>query len=283
MRSKTRSMTHAMRFVFVAFLLMAGVSLARGEVVFAPEGRRPSYYPGTAQGAPDQVAFEFYRRWLLPRLDTFRAMAARAKEEKANGGYRGCFGQTAEDCLFVLAHEMPIADEYDKPSVLDPATTDVNGRYGGPRILQFFAFAPGPDDPSARRPSYLQNRRPLSLSLSDSGKVVQIDALQGATSFLQVRTEADYDDTLIYHILRPLTQTACPNLAKLDLYRFIENKLKPPVRDAETRGAAARLRKNVYSSNVESFCGRKLKLEVVTERPPYHPDELDTDVRLVIR
>jgi hypothetical protein len=251
--------------------------------MYAPEGHPPSYYAGQADGVP-AYSYETWRQWVEARKPALEALQTKVQAAKESGHLPGCIGQIPADCIVTLAKELVIADTYTAPSFLDSVDVDVNGKQIVPHFLQIYAFRPGTLQPnSASRIPYLQDRHPLFLYLSSADKVTKIGVLDGQSSLLRAHSETDYDQTFIYEILHPLLSSACPDVSRLDVYRFIENKLKPPVRNAAAEGQTAKLRVNTKASPLLPFCGRKLKLEIVTERPKYHPDELFVRPQLIIQ
>lgn len=265
----------------VASLLVAGTACA--QEMLSPGGLPPNYYPGIANGVP-AFMHEQWRQWAHARKPAILALWARIKAAQASGQVPGCIGQTVEDCIVTLAQDLALADDYTRPSLLDPAQIDVNGKLIIPKFIGVFAFRPGaPGQSQPKTISYLQERHLLFLRFSDANKINEIDMADGSNTLLRARTETDYEHTFVYEILRPLTRAQCPQLAKLELDRFIENRLKPPVRNAAVIGASTNSRINVMSSSLLPFCGRKLRLEVTTERPRYHPHDLLINTRLIIR
>ncbi|MGB8278610.1 MAG: hypothetical protein WCF20_11860 [Methylovirgula sp.] len=227
---------------------------------------------------------EQWRQWAHARKPAILALWDRIKAARASGELPGCIGRSVEDCIVTLAQDLALADDYTHSHLFEPPEVDVNGKPIFPKLVEIFAFRPGvPGQPQPQTMSYRQERHPLFLRFSDADKIAEIDVPDVTNSLLRARTEADYEQTLIYEILRPLTRASCPQFAKLELDRFIENKLKPPVRNVAALGAAAKARFNVKSSPLLPFCGRKLKLEVTTERPRYHPHDLRINSLFVIR
>lgn len=273
------------RAMLMALSLLAGATGAHSQELASPGGQPPGYYPGTANGVPAYV-HDQWRQWAHARKPAILALWDRIKAARASGELPGCIGRSVEDCIVTLAQDLALADDYTHSHLFEPPEVDVNGKPIFPKLVEIFAFRPGvpgqPKDP-AMAISYLQDRYPLFLHLSDANKITEISVGNGKTSILQARTEADYDQTAIYEILRPLMRAQCPQLSRLELDRFIENKLKPPVRNAAALGAAAKARLNLKSSPLLPFCGRKLALAVTTERPRHHPHDLMINTLFVIR
>lgn len=271
------------RAMLMAMSLLAGAAGARGQEMASPGGQPAGYYPGIANGVPAYEHDKWWQ-WAHARTVAIHALWDRLKAAKASAELPGCIGRSVEDCVVTLAQALALADNYTRPSFLDPVQLDVNGKPLTPKLVEILAFRAGvPGQAQAPQISYLQERQTLFLHLSDENKVTDISVYPSTMSLLRAQTEADYDQTAIYNILQPLTRTSCPQMSKLDLYRFIENKLKPPVRNAAAIGAAAKARINVVSSPLLPFCGRKLRMEVKTQRPRYHPHDLTIHSLFVIR
>lgn len=270
MPSLTRAIT-----MLAAFLAMA--SAAHGQAILSPAGQPPGYYPGLANGVPAYL-HEQWQQWAHARKPAILALRARIDAARASGKLPGCIGQSVEDCIVTLAQDLAIADEYTNSTLFDTPEVDVNGKPIGPKLVEIFAFLPGgaaqPQDPALQIP-YLQDRYPLFLHLSDANKITEIGLVENRHSILLARTEAEYDQTAVYEILSPLTRTQCPKLSRLELDRFIENKLKAPARKAKETGAARSYIKT-KSSPLLPFCGRRLQLEIVLDRSkwPHHDPQI---------
>lgn len=268
------------RVVPIAACLAVSASFAQSQEMLSPGGMSPNYYPGVADGVP-AYAHDAWWQWAHARTIVIHTLWNRLQAAKQNGDSPGCIGRSVEDCIVTLAQDMPVADDYKLPSFADPAQMDVNGKRITPKFLELTVFRAG--DSQNLTSSYLQERHPLFLFLSDANVVTEMDIGEETMSILRARTEAEYDGTMVYEILRPELRAGCPQLGKLELYQFIENKLKPPVRNAAQIGANAKARINVVSSGFLSFCGRKLRVDVRTERPRYHPHQLVLGPVLAIR
>jgi hypothetical protein len=276
-------MSNWTRAMLVAMGFLVGTTGAHGAEMASPGAQPAGYYPGIANGVP---AYEYDKwwQWAHARTIAIHALWDRIKAAKASGELPGCIGQSVEDCVVTLAQSLALADSYTRPSFVDPVQIDVNGKSIAPKRLEMIAFhARVPGEAQAPQMSYLQERQTLYLLVSDANKVTEIIVSPGMMPFLRAQSEADYDRTAIYAILQPLTKTSCPQLAKLELYQFIENKLKPPVRNAAAIGATAKARVNVTSSPLLPFCGRKLKFEVRTERPIFNPRDLKIEPKFTIQ
>jgi hypothetical protein len=129
----------------------------------------------------------------------------------------GCLGVTVEECVRGLRATMTIDEHFLAASMAHRHDTDVNGRPIGNGLVTVYAKLPGELGSFV----FLLHLRP-----NDTVQSVESNLLQ---DLLTARTEQFYDQSKLYDIVWRLVGRRCPGIAKLELYRFFENSVKPRI------------------------------------------------------
>ena len=129
----------------------------------------------------------------------------------------GCIGVRAEECVRWLQATMTIDANFLATAMAHRHESDVNGRPIGGGLVTV----------SARLPGELHNFVILlHLRPDDTVKRVESNLLH---DLLTTGTERLYDQSKVYDIVWRLLGRRCPGIGKIDLYRFVENSVKPRI------------------------------------------------------
>lgn len=129
----------------------------------------------------------------------------------------GCLGVTAEECVRWLRATMTIDESFLARAMAHRHDTDVNGRPIGGGLVTIYAKLPG------RLEAFVLL---LHLRPDDMVRSVESNLL---SDLIDAHTEAAYDNSGLYEIVWRLIGRRCPGIAKIDLYRFVENSVKPRI------------------------------------------------------
>ncbi len=270
--------------MILGIALFLEANTGHSQAIMTPDGAPADYYAGLANGVPASQRTQ-WQQWAQARKPAILALRARIEAARARGQVPGCIGRSVEDCIVTLTQDLAIADDYMNSHLLDTPETDVNGKPIFPKLVEIYAFRPGatgePQGPAQQIP-YLQEQHPLFLHLSNANKITEISVGDVMNSILLAKTQADYDQTAIYEILAPQVRARCPKLSRLELDRFIENKLKTPARHARAIGPAKSYIRT-QSSPLLPFCGLKLKFEIELDRSRWPHQNAQIGAMLIIR
>jgi hypothetical protein len=129
----------------------------------------------------------------------------------------GCLGVTAEVCVQWLRATMTVDEKFLAGAMARRHEVDVNGKPVSGGFVTVYARLPGKLDPFV-----------LLLHLRPDDTVQRVESnLLG--SLLDAGTERSYDASGLFEVASRLLGRRCPNLRKIDLYRFFENSVKPRV------------------------------------------------------
>lgn len=163
-------------------------------------------------------------RWLrlcclLLGLAAFDRPAAASAASPADGP--GCLGVTAEECVRWLRATMTLDEGFLAASMARRHQTDVNGKPLGGGLVTVNGNLPGRIEPFV-----------ILLHLTPDDTVRRVESnLLGTLN--NAHTAEAYDRSALYDIVWRLLGRRCPGIAKLDLYRFFENSVKPRIRDEQ--------------------------------------------------
>ena len=133
----------------------------------------------------------------------------------------GCLGVTVAECVAWLRTTMTLDENFLAQAMARRHEVDVNGQPLGSGLVVVNGRLPraaGPVRPSHPSRAGRHGRRVesnLAIRLTDA------------------RTEAVYDQSGFYEIVWRVLGRRCPGIAKLDLYRFFENSVKPRIRQEQ--------------------------------------------------
>jgi hypothetical protein len=140
---------------------------------------------------------------------------ARAAVNPSDGP--GCLGVSAETCVRWLQATMSLDEGFIAAAMARRHRVDVNGRPLDGGLVTLTGRVPGRLEPTV----ILIHLRP-----DDTVKSVEASL---AANLIGARTENVYDQSGLYEIVARLLGRRCPGLARLDLYRFFENAVKPRI------------------------------------------------------
>jgi hypothetical protein len=141
--------------------------------------------------------------------------AAKVARNPADGP--GCLGVTAEVCVRWLRATMALDEGFIPAALARRHRVDVNGRPLDGGLISLTGKVPGRLEPMV-----------ILIHLRPDDTVISVEASLPA-NLTAARTEDVYDQSGLYEIVSRLLGRRCPGLAKLDLYRFFENSLKPRI------------------------------------------------------
>ena len=141
------------------------------------------------------------------------APAAKLAANPADGP--GCLGVTAEVCVRWLQAAMALDEGFIPAAMARRHRVDVNGRPLDGGLISLTGKVPGRLEPIV-----------ILIHLRPDDTVKSVEASLPA-NLIMAHTEDVYDQSGLYEIVARLLGHRCPGLARLDLYRFFENALKP--------------------------------------------------------
>lgn len=133
----------------------------------------------------------------------------------------GCLGVTVAECVTWLRATMTLDEHFLSQAMTRRQEVDVNGRPLGSGLVVVNGRLP-------ERPE--QFVLLLRLGPGDTVRRIESNLLVRLTD---ARTEVVYDQSGFYEIVWRVLGRRCPGIAKLDLYRFFENSVKPRIRQEQ--------------------------------------------------
>jgi hypothetical protein len=133
----------------------------------------------------------------------------------------GCLGVTVAECVAWLRATMTLDEKLLTQSMARRHEVDVNGQPLGSGLIVVNGRLPDRPD---------QFVLLLRLGPGDTVRRVESNLTLRLTD---ARTETVYDQSGFYDIAWRVLGRRCPGLAKLDLYRFFENSVKPRIRQEQ--------------------------------------------------
>ena len=133
----------------------------------------------------------------------------------------GCLGVRVAECIAWLRATMTLDENFLAQAMARRNEVDVNGRPLGSGLVVV----------NGRLPERLE-QFVLLLRLGPGDTVRRVES-NLTIRLTDARTEAVYDQSGFYAIVWRVLGRRCPGLAKLDLYRFFENSVKPRIRQEQ--------------------------------------------------
>jgi hypothetical protein len=130
----------------------------------------------------------------------------------------GCLGVPTQSCVDWLRATMRLDEGFVAAAMARRHRVDVNGRpLGGSGIMSL----------SGRLPGQIETTLVvLRVAPDDTVSGVEARLLRNLAA---AQTEDEYDRSGLYELTARLLGRRCPSLAKLELYRFFENSVKPRI------------------------------------------------------
>lgn len=207
--------------VMVVALALPFGNVARAEkVLLLPpaDGGAAQYYPG--QGVPvppaDKPALQ---RYIADNRPAIADISEKIKQIKAGTLALGCIGRDAHTCAASLAQVLAVGDSYKNPALLRQGRVDVNGN-GLIDDIVLRGFLPNRAQPGP------EDGMDMVLKLDVQRRVGEMAILLRHDP-TAARTAEEYDATGLYETVGTILHDRCPGLARLELYRFFENTVKP--------------------------------------------------------
>lgn len=129
----------------------------------------------------------------------------------------GCLGVTVAECVGWLRATMTLDENFLAQAMAGRHQVDVNGQPLGSGLVVVNGRLP-------ERPEQFV----LLLRLGPGDMVRRVES-NLTNRLTDARTEAVYDQSGFYDIVWRVLGRRCPGIAKLDLYRFFENSVKPRI------------------------------------------------------
>ena len=133
----------------------------------------------------------------------------------------GCLGVPVVECVAWLRATMTLDENFLARSMARRHEVDVNGRSLGSGLVIVNGKVP-------ERPELFV----FLLRLGPGDTVRRVEA-NLTIRLTDARTETVYDQSGLYGIVWRVLGRRCPGIAKLDLYRFFENSVKPRMRQEQ--------------------------------------------------
>ena len=129
----------------------------------------------------------------------------------------GCLGVPVDTCVRWLGARMSLDHGFLPAAMARRHSVDVNGRPLGNDGITVMGRLPG----RVERTMILLKLRPDDTVASAEASLL--------SNLVAARTEADYDRSGLWDVVQLLLGRRCAGIAKLELYRFFENSLKPRI------------------------------------------------------
>jgi hypothetical protein len=167
----------------------------------------------------------------------------------------GCLGVTIDQCVGWLRVTMRLDEGFLAASLAQRHQVDVNGRSLGSGLVTVNAKLPDRID---------QFVILLHLRADDTVARVESNLL---INLIDARTEPVYDQSGFYDMVWRLLGRRCAGLARLDLYRFFENAIKPRIRQEQKDLASGLwgLHRLVSHAAGVPYCGTSFTYTNLTE------------------
>ena len=133
----------------------------------------------------------------------------------------GCVGVRVEECVQWLRATMRLDENFVAAAMAGRHQVDVNGR----------PLAGGLVTVNAKLPDRV-DQFVILLHLAPDDTVNRVEA-NLLSNLIDARTESVYDRSAFYDLAWRLAGRRCGGLAKLELYRFFENAVKPRIRQQQ--------------------------------------------------
>ena len=133
----------------------------------------------------------------------------------------GCLGVSVGECVQWLRATMTLDERFLAEALARRHEVDVNGRPLGSGLVVVNGQLP-------ERPGQF-----VILLRLGPGDIVRRVESNLVASLIGARTESGYDRSGLYQIVWRVLGRRCAGMAKLDLYRFFENSVKPQIRQEQ--------------------------------------------------
>ena len=167
----------------------------------------------------------------------------------------GCLGAPAEACVRWLRATMRLDEGLIPAALARRHRVDVNGRRLGPGLVNLTGRLPDRTETLV-----------LLLHLNPDDTVASVEASL-MRDLIPSTTEAAYDQSGVYEIVARILGHRCPNLTRLDLYRFIENSVKPRIKTERrdlSAGLLGRHRQSARAADLP-YCGARFTYTTYVE------------------
>jgi hypothetical protein len=157
----------------------------------------------------------------------------------------GCVGIMAEECVRWLKATMVLNENLVGQSMARRRQTDVNGKPLGSGLVTVYGRLP------ERMDQFV-----ILLHLRPDDSVLRVES-NLLTDLIDAHTEQGYDQSGLYEIVWRLLGRRCPGIAKLELYRFVENSVLPRLKSERqdfTGGLFGLHRVHMHAAGVP-YCG----------------------------
>jgi hypothetical protein len=246
----------------------SAVAVAGGPVAYvSPEGQPAGYYPGLGTTTVFKSELAAYLAKNQAGIADVQSRIVQIREGKRSPG---CIGEDKYTCVATLAQKMAITDDVGAKdfNLFAEIRYDVNGRPISGNRLMLDGFIPNYRDIGHRSASFI-------VILGPGGTVSSVQA-QLLKSFVSARTQEEYDATSAYEIVSSMAAKQCPSLSKNDVARWVENTIKPNMRQKpeehskkakeDKKDASAEGIHNFRSFDAPkiSFCGRTFQFSTAT-------------------
>lgn len=241
---------------------------AHGPVAYvSPEGQPAGYYPGLGTTTVLKSELADYLSKNQAGIADVQNRIVQIREGQRSPG---CIGEDKLTCVATLAQKLAVTDDASLKdfNLFAEARYDVNGRPINGKNVILNGFIPNYRDVGHRSASF-------TLALGPGGTVSSVQA-KLLKSFVLARTQEEYDTTSVYEVVAAMSAKECPNLSKSDAARWIENTVKPSVRQTpEVHGKKAKEERKLlteegahgfrsFASPRIVFCGRTFQFDTAT-------------------
>lgn len=233
----------------------------------SPEGQPAGYYPGLGTTSALKSELAAYLAKNQAGIADVQSRVVQIRESKRTPG---CIGEDKYTCVATLAQKLAITDDAGSKelNLFADVHYDVNGRpVNGSRVI-LNGFIPNYRD-IGHGSAY------MTVILGPDGNVSSVEA-KLLKSFGLARTQEEYDATSVYEIVSAVAARQCPNLSKSEVARWIENTVKPRMRqkpeDHSKKGKEERKlssEEGIHSFRLLeapriAFCGRTFQFSTAT-------------------
>ena len=160
----------------------------------------------------------------------------------------GCLGVTAEACVQWLQATMRLDPGLTAGALARRHRVDVNGRRLGQDLVSLSGRLPGRTETLV-----------LLVRLNPDDTVAGVES-NLMRDLIPSVTETAYDQSGVYDIVVRILGRRCPSLTRIDLYRFIENVVKPRIKTDRrdlSAGLLGRHRQTARAADLP-YCGAHL-------------------------
>jgi hypothetical protein len=168
----------------------------------------------------------------------------------------GCLGVPAEACVRWLQATMRLDEGLIPAALARRHRVDVNGRpLGGGGLVSLSGRLPGRTETLVML---------VRLNPDDTVASVESSLMR---DLIPAATEAAYDQSGVYDMVARILGHRCPALTRLDLYRFIENAVKPRIKSERRDLSAGLLGRHRLTARAADlgYCGARFTYTTYVE------------------